>query len=262
MTRNPNRFGLRVMLGFLHRPNDCFGRREDFQSRGTVTANWSRSALVVALQSVVLLPPTRCLTRASEALMPPIGRSCRVPDLVGALQDLFRRAREPWTVLQTSLARFRAVEGRIRTCEAREESSGTRNTASSGAARGAEARIAGRNRLHRVPTKQWTITRWREGSRRALWFSEGIRPLPMRRNPKRRFRPTRALGLVLRRGRPASPPRGGSETPRRRAAPAATPTCAVAGRCAYNLWISDINIRARMVRGRAPDTDARPIPAT
>ncbi len=30
----------------------------------------------------------------------------------------------------------------------------------------------------------------------------------------------------------------------------------------YNVWISDINIRARMVRGRAPDTDARPIPAT
>ena len=44
--------------------------------------------------------------------------------------------------------------------------------------------------------------------------------------------------------------------------PPATPSCAVAGRCAYNLWISDINIRARMVRGRAPDTDARPIPAT
>ncbi|MDQ3773867.1 MAG: CHAT domain-containing protein [Pseudomonadota bacterium] len=27
----------------------------------------------------------------------------------------------------------------------------------------------------------------------------------------------------------------------------------------YNLCISDINIRARMVRGRAPDTNARPM---
>ena len=47
-----------------------------------------------------------------------------------------------------------------------------------------------------------TITRWRGWfAQSACGYSEGIRPLPIRRNPKRRFRPTRALGLVLRRGR-------------------------------------------------------------
>jgi len=102
-----------------------------------------------------------------------------------------------------------------------------------------------------------------EGSRKALWFSEGIRPLPMRRNPKRRFRPTRALGLVLRRGRhPLRHREVGQKRLDGAPPPPATPPCAVAGRCAYNLWISDINIRGRMVRGRAPDTDARPILAT
>ena len=100
-----------------------------------------------------------------------------------------------------------------------------------------------------------------EGPRKALWFSEGIRPLPIRRNPKRRFRPTRALGLVLCRGRhPLRHREVGQKRLGGAPPPPATPSCAVAGRCAYNLWISDINIRARMVRRRSarhrrsPDT--------
>jgi hypothetical protein len=61
-----------------------------------------------------------------------------------------------------------------------------------GVQRDAEAGIVGRNRLHRVRQNSGQSPDGAEGSRKAMWFSEGIRPLPMRRNPKRRFRPTRA----------------------------------------------------------------------
>jgi hypothetical protein len=169
----------------------------------------------------------------------------------------------PGSCFRTSLARFSAVEGRI----------GLVKPARKVVGRGTRRRVA-QHAVRKPASQVGTGSIWfrqnsgqspdgAEGSRKALWFSEGIRPLPMRRNPKRRFRPTRALGLVLRRGRhPLRRREVGQKRLGGAPPPPATPSCAVAGRCTYNLWISDINTRARMVRGRAPDTDTRPIPET
>ena len=90
----------------------------------------------------------------------------------------------PGPCFRTSLARFRAVERRFRNREAVRKEVGRGAPRRRGVARGAEAGIVGRKRLQSPDGA--------EGSRKAMWFSEGIRPLPMRRNPKRRFRPTRA----------------------------------------------------------------------
>jgi len=160
----------------------------------------------------------------------------------------------PGPCFRTSLARLRAVEGRIRTCEAREEYWDAEHGVE-WRARGAEARIAGRNRVHLVPTKQWTITQGRGGIAQALWFSEGIRPLPMRRHPKRRFRPTRALGLALRRGRhPLRHREVGQKRLGGAPPPPATPSCAVAGRCARHQHPGKDGARQSARHRRSPDT--------
>ena len=107
-----------------------------------------------------------------------------------ALQDLFRRAREPWTVLQNVSCPLQAVEGRIRTCEARDVGRVTRRRVAQHVVRKPASQFGTGSIGFRQNSGQ--SPDGAEGSRKALWLSEGIRPLPMRRNPKRRFRPTRA----------------------------------------------------------------------
>ena len=131
--------------------------REDFQSRGTGTGARSRSPLAAAVPSFVLLPPHDGSSALPRRGCRPPDCSCRLPGCRSALQDRFCRfgspgpcfrtssagLSSPGPCFRTSLARSRAVERRFRTCEAREESTATRSTASSGAARGAEAGIVG-----------------------------------------------------------------------------------------------------------------------
>ena len=215
------------MLGFLRHPNDCFARREDLQSRGTVTGG----LVAVRFGS----GPAELCSLAANTMPHPRFRGANaayrtVHATFPAVEAPFRTSSaglgSPGPCFRTSLARFRAVEGRIRTCEAREKSSGTQNTASSAAARGAEARIAGRNRLHRVPTKQWTITPWRAGSVQSPVAQRSYSPITHASNPKRRFRPTRAHPRL---GLPIHDARRGGPTPRRACHTASTLTSAASG---------------------------------
>ena len=193
---------------------------------------------------------TRCAGIRTSTPVPGVSLVTANPSIEGRASERLLPASGPWKGVSGLVKPARKVVGR-----------GTRRRVAQHAVRKPASQVGTGSIGFRQNSGQ--SPDGAEGSRKALWFSEGIRPLPMRRNPKRRFRPTRALGLVLRRGRhPLRHREVGQKRLGGAPPPPATPSCAVAGRCAYNLWISDINIRARMVRGRAPDTDARPIPAT
>ena len=101
---------------------------------------------------------------------------------------LGRWVRKPWTALEgRSLARFRTMERRFRDREAREERSGTRqhSVRNSRAARGAEAGIVVRNRLHRVLVKQWPITRWCGGIAQSSMVQRRYSPMTHASEPEK-----------------------------------------------------------------------------